>query len=412
MRVAELFKRLLGLDGVRVASVELEHGPAGDTVLVRIVRPARRAMACSGCGQIVRQVHDRHERRWRHRDVLGARCELVGQLCRLRCPDCGVRVETVPFARPGARFTAAFEDTCAWLTQRAPKNAVAALMRIDWETVGRIAARLVAAQAAGSDGLEGLRRIGVDEVAYASGHRFLTVVACHDSGRVVWVGAGARPAALGRFFDALGPQRTARIEAISCDLGPHYLRVIGARAPAAAICADPFHIIQRAQFALDRLRAGEWQRLRRADPAAGRWLKGTRFALWRGPDRRTPADRDLLGVLERENRGLYRAHLWCDQLRALVTGADPAWVAGQLPALAAAAAGLGHRRFELLGRMLMSHADTILNTARHRITNGRIEALNSTVRLISHRSRGFRRIDNLIGLIHLICGRVQVALPT
>ena len=143
-------------------------------------------------------------------------------------------------------------------------------MRIDWETVGRIAGRIVAEQRTGSDGLDGLRRIGVDEVSYATGHRYLTVVCCHDSGRVVWAGAGERGAALGRFFDELGPERAARIEAISADLGRTYLAVIGARAPQAAICADPFHVIARAQFALDRLRSAHWQRLRREDEAAGR----------------------------------------------------------------------------------------------------------------------------------------------
>ena len=285
-------------------------------------------------------------------------------------------------------------------------------MGIDWETVGRIAGRIGAEQRQGDDGLGGLRRIGVDEVSYATGHRYLTVVCCHDSGRVVWAGAGERGAALGRFFDALGPERTGRLVAVSSDLGPHYLGVIHTRAPEAAICADPFHVAQRAQFALDRLRASEWQRLRREDPDRGRWLKGARFSLWRGPDRRTDADRDLLALLAAENQGLFRAHLWCDQLRAIIRERDPERVREAVNELAASAPTLGHRRFAAMGRMLLRHAEQIANTARHGITNGRLEALNSTVRLISHRSRGFRSIDNLIGLIHLICGRVHVVLPT
>jgi len=412
MRVADLFNRLLGLPGVRVTGIELEQRAGEPVLVVRVALARRRQMACSGCGQIVRQVHDRAERRWRHRDCLGRRCVIRAQVRRLRCRACGVRTEALAFARPGSRHTRPFEDTCAWLTQRAPKSAVSALMRIDWETVGRIAGRIVAEQRTGSDGLDGLRRIGVDEVSYATGHRYLTVVCCHDSGRVVWAGAGERGAALGRFFDELGPERAARIEAISADLGRTYLAVIGARAPQAAICADPFHVIARAQFALDRLRSAHWQRLRREDEAAGRWLKGARFALRRGPGRRTQTDLDLIGQLAEANQDLYRAHLWCDQLRATITAGDPELVRAELALLAEQARTLGHRRFGALGATLARHAEQIINTARHRISNGRLEAMNSTVRLLSHRSRGFRCIDNLIGLIHLVCGRVHVPFPT
>jgi transposase len=290
MRVADLFKRLLGLPGMRVAGVELTERAGGPLVLVRLARPARRAMACSGCGQVVRAAYDRAERRWRHRDLGGVRCELVAEVRRLSCPACGVRPEALPFARPGSRFTRPFEDSCAWLARHAPRAVVAELMRIDWETVGRMAGRVIAESRRGGDGLGGLVRIGVDEVSWKAGHHYLTAVSCHDAGRVVWAGAGDRRAALGRFFDELGPARARRIEAISADLGPAYLAVIRARAPKAAICADPFHLVAMAHFALDRVRAASWQELRIADPARARWLKGARFALRRGPGRRSGAD--------------------------------------------------------------------------------------------------------------------------
>jgi transposase len=229
---------------------------------------------------------------------------------------------------------------------------------------------------------------------------------------VVWVGAGDPGAALERFFAALGPQRTALLEAISLDLAPRFVGVAARHAPQAALCADPFHLAQMAHFALDRLRAAEWQRLRGEDPGAARWLKGSRFALRRGPARRSEADRDLIDRLAAENQAVYRALLWCDQLRATLAGADAQQARAELAQLAAAAPTLGHPRFTRLAGTLTRPAELICNTVRHRINNGRIEALNSTVRLLSHRARGFRRVDNLIGLIHLVCGRVHVALPT
>ena len=93
MRVATLFKRLLGIPGVRVLAVWLEEDRAGPLVVVRLARRERRVLACSGCGQVMRAVYDHIERRWRHRDVLGARCQIRCRLARLACPTCGVQCE-------------------------------------------------------------------------------------------------------------------------------------------------------------------------------------------------------------------------------------------------------------------------------------------------------------------------------
>jgi transposase len=411
MRVAELFNRVLDLPGARVGRVEFEDGDH-PRLVVHLVRPTRRVMACSGCGQVARSVHDRWERRWRHRDVWGTRCEVRAEVRRVRCPMCGVQAERVPWARPGARFTRPFEDTCAWLTRAAPQSVVARLLGVSWPTVGRIAGRVVAEARAGCDGLDGLRRIGVDEVSWNGHHSYLTMVVCHDSGRVVWIGRGDRRRALERFFDELGPERASRIEAVSADLGRIYLAVLNRRVPHAAVCADPFHLIAAAQFALDRLRAAQWQDIRRSDPQAGRWMKGARFALRRGPGRRTDADRRILDELADVNSGLYRAHLWCDQLRVSLRNRDLDSAGQELDALADAAPTLGHPRFTRLARTLSEHRDQILNTTALGISNARLEAMNSTVNLLRHRARGYRCVDNLIALIHLVCGRVHVTLPT
>jgi len=162
------------------------------------------------------------------------------------------------------------------------------------------------------------------------------------------------------------------------------------------------------QFCLDRVRARRWQQLRRTDPEAARWLRGARWALRRGPATRTGADLELIDQLERANHDVYRAWLWCDQLRATLRSGDPEAARGPLRALARAARELGHPRFTRLGATLANHSELILNAISHRLSNGRLEALNSTVRLLSHRARGFRRVDHLI----LVCGGVSVELPT
>src|SRR5205085_2756139 len=217
-------------------------------------RPERRRMRCPQCGFATRATYDRSIRTWRHLDALRTRCLLRCEVRRIVCPDCGVVREEVPWARPGSRFTRAFEDTCAFLVRDAPKTVVAQLMRIDWATVGRVLERVVdEALGQSEDWLDGLRRIGIDEVAYRKGHRYLLCVVDHDTGRIVWAHPGRSKATLALFFAALGRERAKLLEAVSVDLHGAWPPVIRQLAPQAAMCADPFHVIKLAGDALDAL---------------------------------------------------------------------------------------------------------------------------------------------------------------
>ena len=109
----------------------------------------------------------------------------------MSCRRHGVVVAAVPWARHGAGFTRAFEDQVAWLAVHTSKTAVAQLMRVAWRTVGRIVERVAMKAAASVDLLGGLRRIGIDEISYRKGQRYLTVVVDHHTGRLVWAAPGA-----------------------------------------------------------------------------------------------------------------------------------------------------------------------------------------------------------------------------
>jgi len=104
------------------------------------------------------------------------RAYLEAEAPRVCWPEHGVVVAAVPWARHGAGHTRAFDDTAAWLAVHTSKQAVGELLRVAWATVGRIVTRVVADAEASRDRLAGLRRIGIDEVSYKKGHRYLTVV--------------------------------------------------------------------------------------------------------------------------------------------------------------------------------------------------------------------------------------------
>ena len=118
----------------------------------------------------------------------------------------------MPWARHRSRFTRAFEDQAAWLAVNTSKSAVAELMRIAWRTVGGICERVADQAQREVDLLDGLRRIGIDEISHRKGQRYLTVVVDHDTGRLVWAAAGRDRKTVEAFFDALGETRCKQIE--------------------------------------------------------------------------------------------------------------------------------------------------------------------------------------------------------
>ena len=232
MRVTTAFNRLLRLPGAAV--IDVSFSAEGVIVSVRL---RRRRRVCVLCGQTGRQliVHDRRVKRWRHLDLGSTRCVVECELRLLRCPDCRVvRTEPVPWARPGAHHTRDFEDVVAWLSQQMAKAPIAAMLRVGWDTVGRIVARVVADHLNESR-LVGLVAIGVDEISYRRGQRYLTSVVDHASGAIVWCCAGRNAATLQAFFTELGERRHS-IRAVSIDMSGGYEKAIRDNAPQGRDC--------------------------------------------------------------------------------------------------------------------------------------------------------------------------------
>jgi transposase len=406
VRVTTAFKRLLRLPGASVADVTF-----GAQAVIVTVRLRRRRRVCAGCGQTGRhlQIHDRRVKRWRHLDLGASRCMIECELRLLRCRDCGVQMEPVPWARPGAQHTRDFEDVVAWLAQQMARTPICGLLRVGWDTVGRIVARVVADQL-DERRLEGLVLIGVDEISYRRHHRYLTSVADHRTGAIVWCAPGRNSATLQAFFDELGPRKDS-IRAVSIDMSGEYQRAIRAAVPQAEICFDPFHVVRLASRATDQVRRDEWNAHERSHTPAGRWVKGTRWSLLKAPERQSVGQLATLWEVQNENRRLYRAFLLREELRLLYHLPDPRLAPAHLDAWLAWASRSRLRPFVRLARTLREHRDGILAAIRLGLSNGRLEGLNSKIRLISHRSFGFHSADALIALVYLCCTGIDITLP-
>jgi transposase len=402
--------RLLGLGRAVVEGVRVDE----EGVVVR-ARPRRRDVSrCGVCGRRA-PGYDRGvgRRRWRALDLGATKAFVEAAAPRVACREHGVVVARVSWARHGSWFTREFEDQVAWLATQCSKSAVCELMRISWLTVGRIIERVVAEQSRRrGDPLAGLRRIGIDELSYRKGQRYITVVVCHDSGRLVWAADGRDKQTVERFFAALGRKRCARLELVSSDLGEWITGVVSERCPAATLCLDPFHVVALATIALDEVRREVWNEARRAGDASGaRWLKGARWALWKRPERLTERQQAKLQTIEHINRRLYRAYLLKEQLRVVFHEPDTDAAVALLDAWLSWAHRCRITSFVKLAKTIKEHYQGIVATLTHRLSNARIEAINTTLRLICRRAYGFHSAQALIALAMLTVGGLRPSLP-
>ena len=411
MRASTAFNRMLALPEATVAGVSFT--PAG--VVVTLRRRSRK-LRCPACGHTTRAAYDRSVRRWRHLDLGASRLYVECEIRRLACPRCKrVLTEEVPWARPGARHTKDFEDVVAWLAQRADKTTIARLLRCSWEAVARIVVRVVATSIDDAR-LEGLYRVGVDEVSYRKGHRYLTVVADHDNdGAVVWAAEGRDAATLTSFFDELGPERTARLEAISADMGAGYAKAIADQAEAgvltARVCIDPFHVVKLANEAIDAARRWAWNQARRSGETTAAWVKRTRWALVKDPGALSTAQRLTLEELRRSRNVLYRAWRLKEALRDVYRLREFGAAHQFLDRWLAWACRSRIPSFVKLSKTIRAHRDGVLAAVELGLSNSKLEGLNSKIRLINHRGYGHHSAAAVIAMIYLCCGGITVRLP-
>ena len=429
MRDVSLWRRLLGVEKTVIERMEFDEDAE---LLVAHVRPTKRQR--SRCG-VCRRRSPGYDagagrRRWRALDLGTIQTVIEADAPRVVCREHGVVVASVPWARHDAGHTYAFDDQVAWLATQSSKSTVTELMRIAWRTVGSIITRVWADVDAQHDRLAGLRRIGIDEISYKRGFKFLMVVVDHDTRRLVWAAPGRTSATVREFFDLLGEDRCAQITHVSADGADFIDTIVAEKCPGAVRVADPFHIVKWATGALDEVRRGAWNDARaqaRTEPKRGRGrppadapprpgseqakgLKGARYSLWKNPGNLTENQQVKLAWIATTDPKLYRAYLLKEGLRvvfampynAAVEALDR-WISWarrcRIPA------------FVKLQKSIVKHRARILAAIEHNLSNGLIESTNTKIRLITRIAFGFKSPEALIALALLSLGGHRPVLP-
>ena len=405
MRVSTAFNRLLQIPGASVTDVSI-----GERDVEVMLRPTARLLRCP-CGKQVGAGYDRRRRRWRHLDLGCCRLWLVYDIRRLDCPDCGIRTEELPWARPGARHTRDFEDMVLWLAQRSDRTSVATLMRCAWETVTAIINRGVA-ELLDTRRLRTLYRIGVDEICYRHPHKYLTIVGDHDTGTVIDIQPGRSEESLSSFYAGQTDSTLATIEAVSMDVGKAYAGATRAHLPHATICFDPFHIMQWTNRALDRVYAESATGPGRASMTPAQWRAG-RWAIRTGENKLSADKRTLVNHIARTNHRIGRAWTLKEQLRDLYRIDHPPGGARQhLRRWITAAKRSRIPAFVALSKRLQVYFEAVIAAVELGLSNALIEGINAKIRLINARGYGHHSAQTLASMLYLTLGGIHPQLPT
>jgi transposase len=402
---------MLGVDRATVIE-DVDFDEEADSVVVH-VRPRRSTKRrCGRCG-VRAPGYDQGDgrRNWRTIDLGTLMCHLQADSPRVDCPEHGPTVAQVPWAHHDAGHTRDFDDQLAWLVTHTAKSTVVDLMRVAWRTVGSIISRVVAEGRAAHDPFDGLVRIGIDEISYKRGHRYLTIAVDHDSGRLIWAAVGRDKVTLNKFFDLLGDKRNAKIRLVSADGAGWIGEVVTERCANATLCIDAFHVCQWASKALDDVRRDVWNEARKGGMSQhAKELKGCRYALWRNPEDLTARQERKLAWIAKVNTALYRAYLMKEQLRIAIrtkgvlaiTMLDD-WLAWaqrcRIPA------------FVELGRKLKRNQKGIEAAMLNNLSNALVESTNTKLRVLHRMAFGFKEPEHLIALALLDRGGYCPPLP-
>lgn len=411
-----IFKQLLNVKNVVVEDARIVDSPLRPVPVLEIrVRPRKGMLRCSRCGRR-RRGYDQGGgvRRWRHQDFGCFRVELVAAMPRVDCPRCGVVVAMVPWAEPGSRFTKDFEAECAWLMGVANQKTVSGFLHVSWRTAGDIARRVAdRLKASMPSPFDGLTAIGVDETSYRKGHTYLTVVVDHERHRVIWAHDGVGGDVFDLFFQQLTEEQKASIRVVTGDGARWIDSCVGRWCPNAERVLDGFHIVSWMTGALDQVRKRLWNQARHAgDEKTTKRMRGAKYAVLKNPDQLTERQNETLAALRNTDpKGqLYRAWQLKELLRTLLK--HPIEQArGELKHWVFWASHSRIPEITELAKKIRRRRPDILRTIRLGYSNARLEAFNNRIKVTIRMAYGFHHVNNLIALIMLRCGGLDIRLP-
>jgi transposase len=386
------FTRILQWPGYRVYRQEIDEKNKTLDLWVRRKR-GNRKLECSGCGRKFSDAYDFSERRVRDLPWSEFRTAVHVEVYRVKCPDCGVKVEKVPLLPSKAPFSKRFEAAVGQACESASARQVARRFGLSESTVRAIDLRYLERWAA-MRREPPLRQMGVDEIYRGKNDKFLTVVSNLESGEPLWFGNERKKETLDEFFRTqLSRGRRKRIEACCVDMWEPFRLSIEEWVPGCRIVYDKFHIIQHANDAVEEARRAEFFR---KGPKMRDLIKGKRWLLLSRWKNLAPNQRGVLNRLFQLNRRVFKAYLLKESLEQLWNYRYEGAMVNYLKKWMDQLRWQRLPSFQKLADMLLKHLDGILNYCRTKVRFGVVEAINGNIRMLINRGRGYKNMRYLL----------------
>lgn len=372
------------------------------------VKPYKNGCRCPKCGYRGKKISSstHTSRRWSDLNCCGSKIVLHYKPQEIRCRTHGRVQEAIPWAAVNATVTYRFEYQLLRLAAIMPQNQVASLMKVRPSTLSGILHRTIERYRSGHQ-IRDLKRIGIDEISYKKGHKYLTIVYDLDRACVVWMGQGKRRDTIDEFFtNALTKEQRAGIVEACCDMSEAYVGAIEDHCENANLVIDRFHVSKALNAAMDEVRKEEWRK------AAGddrRSLKGLRWLLFKHHSNRTKGDTRKLNQLKRANRRIHRAWVLKDEFNLVWEYSYRGSAEKSLKGWCTSAL---RSRLEPLRKFVATvrrHQDRILGFIGNGTTNAIAEGINRVIRQMKNWASGFRNIDHFMNLIFLRKGDLDIA---
>ncbi len=321
--------------------------------------------------------------------MLGFQCLIEIELAQVYLSKNERRIEACAFVNKGCFYTKRFCRLISGLCRHASIAAVSNYFDLRWETVKNIDKEYLedTLPALNPEELTDLKYIGVDEVARAKGHDYMTVVYNMGTGQLIWVETGRTSETFSLFLQALPKATATGILAVAMDMGPAYQKSVKDHLPHADIVFDRFHVMKNYSKAISNQRRMEF---RKADAAGKKLIKGSKFLLLRNSDKLSEKQQNKLNKLLSVNANINIIYILKEQLQALWQNNTYEDMAKALDAWCQMADESGLAYIKRFAKSLRKNKIGICNYAKHRITSARIEAGNVGIGMIRKRARGIR----------------------
>ena len=359
---------------------------------------------CSGCGRR-RPGYDRlPERRWEFVPLWGIAVHFVYARRRVDCPECGVTVERVPWARGKCHLTTSYRWFLARWAKRLSWQEVALIFHTNWRNVFESVKQAVFWGFFHRD-LGGIEAIGVDEIQWQRGHHYLTLVYQIEDGmkRLLWVAQERTEESLRGFFQYLSEAERQSIRFVCSDMWRAYLTVIAEQLKQAVHVLDRFHIMKKMNEAIDEVRRNEAARLKR--DGYEEVLKHSRWCLLKRKENLTEKQAVKLSELLQYNLQSVRSHLMREDFQRFWEYASPSWAVKFLDQWCTRTMRSKVEPMKKIVRSLREHRDLILNwfRAKGTVSAGSVEGLNNKAKLTMRKAYGFRTYAAIeIALYHTL----------